>query len=291
MQGDTRPPQFDDALDWHGAAEWLRWQVADVDVPGLRLDAPLEVRQPQAHATGSATEAQRHSGTTRSATEVQRHSGTTGSATDPQHDVVVRFGGADLAVSVALDADADTTRALARTADWHTALHPHYPLTPRGFALCTDTSVLGRAFFFAEHRRGVAVDTREPMALHAQSGRRQALGVALVEALARGGARLGACRCWRPALRPGHTARELGGCGRRRTTGNGPRHRGARLSVARRPTGHYARRTGRSLDGLAFHEVLALFRRAVALAADAASPRQRAAAARLAAEAKARTAG
>lgn len=56
-------------------------------------------------------------------------------------------------------------------------------------------------------------------------------------------------------------------------------------------TGHYARRTGRSLDGLAFHEVLVLFRRAVALAADAASPRQRAASARLAAEAKARTAG
>ena len=452
MQGDTRPPQFDDALDWHGATEWLRWQLADVDVPGLRLDAPLEVRQPQAHAAGSATEAQSHRGTTGSATEAQRHRGTTGSATEAQrhkgtagsateaqnhrgttgsatgaqshrgtagsatetqrhrgtagsateaqrhrgatgsateaqshrgttgsaaeapHDLVVRFGGADLALSVARHADADTTRALARTADWHTALHPHYPLAPRVFALCTDTSVLGRAFFVAEHRRGVAVSTREPIALHAEPGRRQALGVALVEAMAdlhrldgeaapfapfrsepgaldralqhaldlwmprRGQVPdLDSVALWLRAYEPadsleptvvhrafGLTALRLDPLEPERIVAvldwehaavgdplsdlgtllaswvavdaDEPQATGLVTAEPGYPSrddlaAHYARRTGRPLDGLTFHEVLALFRRAVALVSDEASPRQRAAAARLAAEARARTAG
>lgn len=152
MQGDTRPRGTGDALDWHQAAEWLRWYLANVNVAGLRLDAPLEVRQPQMH--------------------------------DPQHDIVIRLGGADLALHVADDAAPDTTRTLARTADWLTVLHPHFTLAPRVFAVCTDPAVLGRAFFVTEHRRGVAVTTREPMALHAEPDRRQALGFALVDALA-----------------------------------------------------------------------------------------------------------
>ena len=338
MQGDTRPHGFDDAIDWHRTADWLRWHLADVDVPGLRLDAPLEVRQPDPH--------------------------------DTHHHPVVRFGGADLALHTAGASTPDATAHLARTADWLTALHPHYTPAPRVFVVCTDVSVLGRAFFVTAHRRGLIVGAHEPLALH-DDGRRRALAHALVESLAdlhsvdvkipslaafgrepgaldrdltrwldrwaplRGQIPdLDAAALWLHAYEPadaldptvvhgsygltalrldplqpdrilavldweraslGDPLSDLGTllAGWVAVDADEPRSTGLVTAKPGYPSrdelaAHYARRTGRSLDGLAFHEVFGLFRRAVTLEGTTASARQHAAAERLSAEARAR---
>ncbi len=41
------------------------------------------------------------------------------------------------------------------------AVHPHFPLAPRPYLLCEDTSVIGSVFYVMERRRGIVVRTEE----------------------------------------------------------------------------------------------------------------------------------
>jgi aminoglycoside phosphotransferase (APT) family kinase protein len=42
------------------------------------------------------------------------------------------------------------------------AVHPHFPLAPKPYLLCEDTSVIGSVFYVMERRRGIVIRTGEP---------------------------------------------------------------------------------------------------------------------------------
>jgi len=42
------------------------------------------------------------------------------------------------------------------------AVHPHFPLAPKPYLLCEDTSVIGSVFYVMERRRGIVIRTEEP---------------------------------------------------------------------------------------------------------------------------------
>lgn len=42
------------------------------------------------------------------------------------------------------------------------AVHPHFPLAPKPYLLCEDTSVIGSVFYVMERRRGLVIRTDEP---------------------------------------------------------------------------------------------------------------------------------
>lgn len=64
------------------------------------------------------------------------------------------------------------------------AVHPVYPLAPRPFALCEDTSIIGSVFYLMERRRGLVVRTEEPPELIERPDERRRASLALVDALA-----------------------------------------------------------------------------------------------------------
>ncbi|HWW62756.1 MAG TPA: phosphotransferase family protein [Thermoanaerobaculia bacterium] len=42
------------------------------------------------------------------------------------------------------------------------AVHPHFPLAPRPYVLCEDTSIIGSVFYVMERRRGIVIRLAEP---------------------------------------------------------------------------------------------------------------------------------
>ena len=42
------------------------------------------------------------------------------------------------------------------------AVHPHFPLAPKPYLLCEDTSIIGSVFYVMERRRGIVIRTEEP---------------------------------------------------------------------------------------------------------------------------------
>ncbi len=153
MHGETREVRTGDALDWPALATYLRWHLTDGQLPGLRLDADLEV-------------AQFHGG----------HAHVT---------YLLRLGGAELVLRRPPMAATDAREHdVAREHHWLAALHPVFPLAPRPFLLCEDRSVLGTVFSVMERRRGLVVRDDEPLPLAGHEARRRRVGEAVVDAMA-----------------------------------------------------------------------------------------------------------
>ncbi|MGH9942680.1 MAG: phosphotransferase family protein, partial [Pyrinomonadaceae bacterium] len=74
---------------------------------------------------------------------------------------------------------------VARECRMLAALHPAFPLAPRPYLLCEDTSVIGAPFFLMERRRGLVVRAAEPPPLAGNSEARRRASRAVVETLAR----------------------------------------------------------------------------------------------------------
>src|SRR5688500_14561984 len=51
---------------------------------------------------------------------------------------------------------------MARESRVLAAVHPHFPLAPKPYLLCEDTSVIGSVFYVMERRRGITIRTEEP---------------------------------------------------------------------------------------------------------------------------------
>ncbi|HVR40561.1 MAG TPA: phosphotransferase family protein, partial [Thermoanaerobaculia bacterium] len=51
---------------------------------------------------------------------------------------------------------------MARECRVLSAVHPHFPLAPRPYLLCEDTSIIGSIFYVMERRRGIVIRTDEP---------------------------------------------------------------------------------------------------------------------------------
>jgi aminoglycoside phosphotransferase (APT) family kinase protein len=58
---------------------------------------------------------------------------------------------------------------MARESRVLSAVHPHFPLAPKPYLLCEDTSVIGSVFYVMERRRGITIRTEEPPPLAGNS--------------------------------------------------------------------------------------------------------------------------
>lgn len=153
MHGDTREVRQGEELDWSALAAYLRWHLADNDIPGLRLADDMQVSQfPGGHSNLT---------------------------------YLIRLGGAELVLRrPPVGPLPPRAHDMAREYRWLTALHPVFPLAPRPYLLCEDPSVLGCVFYVMERRRGVVVRDEEPIPLAGHPDMRQRLSESLVDTLA-----------------------------------------------------------------------------------------------------------
>src|SRR5262245_53245620 len=152
METDTKEVRAGEQLDWTRLTEWLRERLPACGVPGLDV-----AREP--------TVAQFPGG----------HSNLT---------YLLRFGDADVVVRrPPLGPVAPTAHDMAREFRWLAAMHRVFPLAPRPYALCEDTSVIGAVFYAMERRRGIVVRTDEPPQLASDSARRR-VSEAVIDTLA-----------------------------------------------------------------------------------------------------------
>ncbi|HEV3485289.1 MAG TPA: phosphotransferase family protein [Vicinamibacterales bacterium] len=119
---DTRPVRASEQLDWDKLADYLRRE--------LQLDAPMTVEQfPGGHS--NLTYDLRFGDV-----EVVLRRPPFGPVPPRAHDMAREY------------------RVLA-------AVHPHFPLAPKPYLLCEDTSIIGSVFYVMERRRGIVVRTDE----------------------------------------------------------------------------------------------------------------------------------
>jgi len=154
MIEDTRPVREAEALDWPRLADWLREHLPSCDIAGLDLSGAMELRQ---FAGG--------------------HSNLT---------YLVRYGDTELVLRrPPLGPVAPTAHDMAREYRWLAAVHPVFPLAPRPYVLCEDTSVIGSIFYVMERRRGIVVRHEEPPEVNDRPDARRRVSEALVDALVR----------------------------------------------------------------------------------------------------------
>ena len=153
MHGDTREVRPTEQLDWAALAAYLRWHLTPGKIKGLDLSSEMEVSQfPGGHSNLT---------------------------------YLIRFGGAEIVLRrPPLGPVPPKAHDMAREYRWMAALHPVFPLAPRPYVLCEDTSVLGSVFYVMERRRGIVVRHDEPMSLANHPDTRRRVSEALVDTMA-----------------------------------------------------------------------------------------------------------
>src|SRR3954447_24153118 len=97
---------------------------------------------------------------------------------------LVRFGATEIVVRrPPLGPVPPTAHDMAREFRWLSAMHRVFPLAPRPYALCEDTSVIGAVFYAMERRHGIVVRSEEPAALANPDARRRLSG-SIIDTLA-----------------------------------------------------------------------------------------------------------
>lgn len=164
---DTRPVRASEQLDWEKLAAWLRrelgveGEMTVAQFPGGHSNLTYDLTFSRGQAippvpSGTATE-DRQDG--RSATfEVVLRRPPFGPVPPRAHDMAREY------------------RVLA-------AVHPYFPLAPKPYLLCEDTSVIGSIFYVMERRRGIVIRTQEPPSFGEDTRRR--VSRAVVDTLAR----------------------------------------------------------------------------------------------------------
>ena len=152
MTEDTRPVRTTEQLDWPRLEAWLRERLPVCDVEGLDVSLPMQVEQfPGGHSN------------------LTYH---------------VRFGSTELVMRrPPFGPVAPTAHDMAREFRWLSAVHPVYPLAPRVYLLCEDTSVIGSIFYVMERRQGIVVRHEEPPEIKDRPEVRRRVGAGLVDAL------------------------------------------------------------------------------------------------------------
>jgi aminoglycoside phosphotransferase (APT) family kinase protein len=152
VHGDTREVRPTEQLDWTALAKYLRWNLPS-QLKGLDLAADLEVSQfPGGHSNLT---------------------------------YLARMGGAELVIRrPPLGPVPPKAHDMAREYRWLAALNPVFPLAPRPYLLCEDTSVIGSVFYVMERRRGIVVRHEEPLPLADHPAQRRRVSEALIDTLA-----------------------------------------------------------------------------------------------------------
>jgi aminoglycoside phosphotransferase (APT) family kinase protein len=153
MHGETRDIRPAEQLDWAALAAYLRWHLPDHHLKGLDLSADMEVSQfPGGHSNLT---------------------------------YLVRLGGAEIVIRrPPLGPVPPRAHDMAREFRWLAALHPVFPLAPRPYLLCEDSSVIGSVFYAMERRRGIVVRHDEPLGLADHPEQRRRVSEAVVDTLA-----------------------------------------------------------------------------------------------------------
>ena len=64
------------------------------------------------------------------------------------------------------------------------AVHPHFPLAPKPYLLCEDTSVIGSVFYVMERRRGITIRNDEPPPIAGDVELRKRISASVIDTLA-----------------------------------------------------------------------------------------------------------
>ena len=152
MEQDARAIRAGEQFDWARLVAWLRERLPACGVPGLDVAREPEVAQfPGGHSNLT---------------------------------YLVRFGDTDVVVRrPPLGPVPPTAHDMAREFRWLSAMHGVFPLAPRPYLLCEDTSIIGSIFYAMERRTGLVVRAEEPPALASPQARRR-LSAAVVDTLA-----------------------------------------------------------------------------------------------------------
>jgi aminoglycoside phosphotransferase (APT) family kinase protein len=153
MSGDAAAVRAGEQLEWAPLVEWLRARLPGCAIPGFSDSREPEIAQfPGGHSNLT---------------------------------YLLRFGAADIVVRrPPFGPVAPRAHDMAREFHWLAALHGLFPLVPRPYALCEDTSVIGSVFYAMERRHGVIIRTEEPRQIGSPADRRR-VSEAVVAALAR----------------------------------------------------------------------------------------------------------
>jgi aminoglycoside phosphotransferase (APT) family kinase protein len=151
MEFDARAVRAAEQLDWPKLTAWLRERLPDCSIPGLDLSAEPDVAQfPGGHSNLT---------------------------------YLVRFGHVEIVVRrPPFGPVPPTAHDMAREYRWLSAIHRVFPLAPRPYILCEDTSVMGSVFYAMERRRGLVIRAEEPPVVGNPDARRR-VSAALVDTL------------------------------------------------------------------------------------------------------------
>ncbi len=150
---DTKPVRASEQLDWGALANYVREKLTTILGPRFDAAAPMTVEQfPGGHS--NLTYLLRFN-----TQEFVMRRPPFGPVPPKAHDMAREY------------------RILE-------AIHPAYPLAPKAFVLCEDTSIINAAFYLMERRRGLVVRTDEPPELAGRPAERRRASLAVVDALA-----------------------------------------------------------------------------------------------------------
>jgi aminoglycoside phosphotransferase (APT) family kinase protein len=153
MEPDVQAVRSGETLEWPQLIAWLRAHLPACNVAGLDLSCEPEVAQfPGGHSNLT---------------------------------YLIRFGDVDIVVRrPPFGPLPPTAHDMAREFRWLSALHGVFPLAPRPYLLCEDTSVIGSVFYAMERRRGLVVRAHEPPQLADKPEARRAVSGAFIDTLA-----------------------------------------------------------------------------------------------------------
>ena len=153
MENDARSVRPGEQLNWARVIEWLRAHVTAHQIPRFDLTSTFEVAQfPGGHSNLT---------------------------------YLIRFADVDIVVRrPPFGPVAPTAHDMAREFRWLSAMNRVFPLAPRPYALCEDTSIIGSVFYAMERRRGIVIRAEEPPEVMNNPEARRAVSAAVVDTLA-----------------------------------------------------------------------------------------------------------
>ncbi len=143
---DTRPVRTSENLDWQRLADYLR---AQLNLPS----AEMQVEQfPGGHSNLT---------------------------------YLLRFGDQEMVMRrPPFGPVPPRAHDMARESRVLAAVHPHFPLAPKPYLLCEDTSVIGSVFYIMERRRGITIRTEEPPPIADNVDLRRRISGSVIDTLA-----------------------------------------------------------------------------------------------------------
>ncbi|HYC62053.1 MAG TPA: phosphotransferase family protein [Thermoanaerobaculia bacterium] len=143
---DTRPVRTSENLDWQRLEDYVR---ANMNVPA----EPMQVEQfPGGHSNLT---------------------------------YLLRFGDEELVLRrPPFGPVPPRAHDMARECRVLEAVHPHFPLAPKPYLLCEDTSVIGSVFYVMERRRGITVRNDEPPPIAGNIELRKRISASVIDTLA-----------------------------------------------------------------------------------------------------------